>query len=158
MNDILLQRVAALETVLGSVNGKAVESLHNLKTVLDENTNMQSLQYALMECDVSVENIDYCDLEDGTSLEERKTIVLSHFDQYMKIVSTAEILVSEYSDIFSRFHDVLSRMPALNNKQLMLQRYEKVAIKFANIVKRIVVILEKYAILRFKQSKLMSSL
>lgn len=154
MTEVLLKRVAVLEGVLGDETGDVVSVLKELQRSLVDNTNVQSLQDVMAQCGV-LNTSDASREEDSLSIEEKKAVVLAHYDRYMKVVSSAELLVSEYSDIFERFYNVVSVAPTFDIK-LVAQRYQQIATKFTQLVKQMVAVLERYAILRFRQSKLMS--
>lgn len=168
MSGLLLKRVEALETVLANSPGDSTDVfavLDGLRTSLQERTSVQSLQDALNACDVYVEKNDGngegvadsdSEIESEMTFEEQKTVVLAHYKQFSSVVTTTESILSDYYDVLERYRSAVNKTPQLN-MQVVLQKYKQIELKFIANLKRMLILLEKYAILRHEQSKLMSS-
>lgn len=172
MSGLLLRRVETLEAALSNCPGDAaslVSVLNGFRNALEESTSVQSLHESLSACNVYVEGCNNGEGDGGCrdgggyegdegnelNFEERKTIVLAHYSQLNSLVKTAESVLTDYNDVLERFRSAVTTTPQLS-LQLVLQEYKRIELKFIANVKRMLVLLEKYAILRYEKSKFIS--
>lgn len=158
----LEKRLVQLEVRIGDLkqDEDLSTSLQKITTQLQKYKPLNILLSKLSEC-----NVDYT--TDTTSNELKgkdrdmiKEVVLNSYDLLNSCVDKMEFVMGQYDSFFSKFKVIHRQLLAADifNRRQLLSSFERIQDKFTQILSRLIILLEKRTILRYKQEELMISI
>lgn len=168
--DALEKRLVQLETRVGESAHSEHRHRHEdvnrdlarIRQMLQEYTPLEDLVVRLKQCNVEYsmrETIPEA-LSSEMGLEQVREVVLASYGMLEASVEQLETVMEQQEAFFTRFKDVYAELARADiyDRQSVLESFRRIQERFSRIVKRLVLLLEERAILRYKQEELMVSI
>lgn len=162
----LRERLLLLEGKVGILKEQepSFDAVEALDTLVSSYEPLERLVLKLQACGIDPMDANNLSSLKGLSAEDRgevKMEILASYNTFVECSNRIETLASQYSNTIDQFLESFRKMVQLDGKYsrtAVITRYGQIMRRYDIAIKRLTKVLEQYALLKYKQSKLIMSI